>query len=225
VLRLSEVYQSIQGEGPRAGVPTTFVRFAGCNLKCPGWPCDTPHAIDPRIFEKEQELLTVDQLLERIPEWPRNVCLTGGEPFLQKNDELKDLTEKLWQRQQNVEVFTNGTLEYPDWAINDIDFIMDWKLPGSGEAGVNIGNRLKNLRRLKYEDMIKFVIKDRNDYLEAKEVYGRYKGETDALWSFGVVWGALENAELIEWVLRDKLDWRLNLQVHNYIWDRDKRGI
>lgn len=235
-MRISEIYLSVQGEGPRVGEPTVFIRFAGCNLRCAGWPCDTLHAIDPEKYRQEWKQMSVEEIAEEVTNlsWELmqfNVCLTGGEPFLQNEEDLKELTDQLYKRGAAVvECFSNGTLLYPEWVndLNGIYLIMDWKLPSSGEA-CDDPTRIANLKRLAKGGghSIKFVIGDRRDYEQAKLLYGDYV--EDSYFSgevyYGVVWNKLTNSELISWVLEDGLPWRLNVQVHNYIWDRRKRGI
>lgn len=231
-MRLSEIYLSVQGEGPNVGVPTVFVRFGGCNLRCPGWPCDTPYAIDPATYRHEWETMDVDDVVSMIKQMAGwldcyNVCLTGGEPFLQKKEELEELAKALWQipEVETVECFSNGTLVYPSWTSDYINFIMDWKLPGSGEDPEN-KTRLRNLEHLNLGDSVKFVCKDRDDFNYAHRLWTQYlqhRGEIEVY--YGVVWDAMENSDLIELVLANGLPWRLNVQVHNYVFDRNKRGI
>lgn len=233
ILRVSEVYPSVQGEGPNVGRPTVFIRFGGCNLRCPLWPCDTQHAIDPK-YRAEWSKLTPAQVRDIATgtHWGSRVdfCLTGGEPFLQQHEALKGLVFELLNH-GTVECFSNGTIGYPGWAVNRVSFVMDWKLPGSGEDSYN-ETRIENFDRLIMSDMaeehsIKFTIADRFDYDEAKHLYWSYRmavrwpGKVYA----GVVWGQLENAELVEWIMHDQLPWYLNVQVHNHIWDRTQRGI
>lgn len=237
-MKLSEVYLSVQGEGPRVGIPTIFARFAGCNLRCPGWPCDTPHAIFPDKFRNEWQKhapIEVYDLIKNVANGRRmiNVCYTGGEPFLQNNEELRDLTNKLTEDEQigAIECFSNGALAYPDWALDAIYFILDWKLEGSGEEHFN-ATRLENLKKLSGFDAVKFTIASEDDYDQAKEAYNWLLANSTVAASdlpmdifYGVVWGKIENKDLIEWVLRDRLPWRHNMQVHNIIWNRDQRGI
>lgn len=235
VLRLSEVYASVQGEGPRTGQTTVFVRFGGCNLRCPGWPCDTAHAVDP-AFRKEWERLDHDHVFERIRSTAdvsgaRIVTLTGGEPFLQPDSELRPLVDGLRTAGYIVEAFTNGTILYPDWAINEVSMVMDWKLPGSGEWD-NVRNyktRMKNLFHLDNSDLmhaIKFVCKDENDFMTAAAAYGANEQYHDRfLWYYGKVWdGDITDARLAELVMKTRLPWRLNVQLHNYIWPANERG-
>ena len=173
----------------------------------------------------------VSALLDPIGEPRDGITVTGGEPFLQKEEDLKELTDQLYKRGAAVvECFSNGTLLYPEWVndLNGIHLIMDWKLPSSGEA-CDDPTRIANLKRLAGSGghSIKFVIGDRRDYEQAKLLYGDYV--EDSYYGgevyYGVVWNKLTNSELISWVLEDGLPWRLNVQVHNYIYDRRKRGI
>lgn len=227
MLRLSEMYSSIQGEGVRVGLPTTFVRFAGCNMRCPGWPCDTPHAIEPSIWVKESEKVTALELAERISnEVPRNICLTGGEPFLQKEEELHELIvscapELTW------EVFTNGSFPFPQWALDRLHFTMDWKLKGSGEAETYRGVRTVNALSLKETDDIKFVVKDEADLREAMTyaIVLRNRGYRGGF-LVGAVWSEINDEFIVSWMLEQGIhDWRLNVQTHKYIWMPEERRV
>src|SRR3954453_11653509 len=120
-MRLSEVYLSVQGEGPRVGLPTVFVRFAGCNLRCEGWACDTPFAIYPEMYRQDSVLLDPGDIADRILQVANpgtaSICFTGGEPYLQNHDALFELVKILSQHYDQFEVFTNGTIVYPEWAF------------------------------------------------------------------------------------------------------------
>jgi 7-carboxy-7-deazaguanine synthase len=234
MMRLSELYPSVQGEGPRVGVPTLFVRFGGCNLRCPGWPCDTPHAIFPETYRHEWEKLSPEGLVERITilaarKGISNICLTGGEPFLQPKDDMHKLIAELDDAGYQIEAFSTGTLPYGAQAVRKVNFVVDWKLPGSGEHDVGHTERLKNLERLSSEDKgdaVKFVIKDWADFVAAKQAWEDFVQHLRGITTFyGVAWGHLENSDLINWVLDAGLPWRLNVQVHNHIWDRSQRAI
>jgi 7-carboxy-7-deazaguanine synthase len=227
-LRVVEIYVSYQGEGPNTSRPTVFVRFAGCNFKCPGWPCDTQHAIQPSQFTKLQKIYSPADLAEEVLALGvDNICLTGGEVFLQNKDDLREFVDKL-QQYVNVECFTNGALAWDQDIIHDVStFILDWKLPGSGETYKDNSIIIDNLDVLGPEDAIKFTIRDRADYEVAK---GRYNSQVDITRSgpkvyAGVVWGALDTEELCKWMIEDKLPWYLNVQVHKFIWHPDKIGV
>jgi len=229
-MRVSEVYASVQGEGPRVGTPTVFLRFGGCNLRCPGWPCDTQHAIDPK-YRKEWVKLTPNE----VTDWAqmkadevgtRSITFTGGEPFLQRGqDELLILTGNLTSDGYDVECFSNGTIVYPDWAYEMIDFIMDWKLPGSGEDPHN-AVRLNNIVGLSETDAIKFVCNDMRDIVMAMALWTKYiEDKVPAQVYYGKVWeGNVTDDMLIDFVMKNQLPWKLNMQMHNYVWPANERG-
>lgn len=232
-MRLSELYTSIQGEGPHVGEPVQFMRFAGCNLRCPAWPCDTQHAIDP-AYRSEWENVQPTELADRVSVWPQRIVYTGGEPFLQPRDELLELTEILISRGHRIEAFTNGTLPWPTWTRGGtISMVMDWKLPGSGEKTV-VPNRFKNVLTMTSADSIKFTVASYTDFTVAVSTWkGALQDKlvdlvgTDNLPRVycGAVWGKVTEAEVAEWVIAAQLPWYFNSQIHNHIWDRDKRGI
>lgn len=226
-MRLSELYTSVQGEGPGVGHMTQFVRFGGCNLRCAGWPCDTQHAIDPRLYRHEWIQNSVDDIMGKVQPYPRRVTLTGGEPFLQPMAEMVDLIKALYNAGYTTEVFTNGTILWPNLstARTSVRYIMDWKLEGSGEDPYDT-NRFKNLESLNAVDAVKFVIKNEDDFKQAQylwECHIHRKSPVQVY--YGAVWGEVEPAQLVQWAERECLDWKLNVQMHNFIFDRDKRGI
>jgi len=228
-LRVSEIYPSVQGEGPKAGYPTLFVRFAGCNMRCPGWPCDTQHAIWPEIWRKESTKLgqggTIQAILDECERTGiRNICYTGGEPFMQNINLLKEVVEELQNFGQ--EVFTNGSYDFPDWAIQNLSIMMDWKLPGSGEEQTNVEERWENALKLYPSDGIKFVVKDKADLLDAHQVYeALIEARCHARFWVGSAWEHITSAEIVDYILEERLPWSLNVQVHKYIWDPDERGV
>jgi 7-carboxy-7-deazaguanine synthase len=232
-LRVIEVYGSFQGEGPNTSKPTVFVRFAGCNFKCPLWPCDTQHAIDPKLFKDTQQFYEpADLAREVIDLGIDNICLTGGEVFLQNKDALREFVGYLHAAGKDIECFTNGALEWDEDTTMDIStFILDWKLPGSGEAGAYLANEAfdGNFGQLGNSDAIKFTIADYDDYVEARDRYLEFIKplQTDKRPQVyaGVVWGKLDTETLCKWMLDDALPWNLNVQVHKFIWHPDKIGV
>lgn len=233
-VRISEIYASIQGEGPRTGMGTIFLRFGGCNLRCPGWPCDTIFAIDPKFRNEWTKRSTSDTAAEVFDLADdrniANVCLTGGEPFLQPHDELKDIVDFLIENDINVEAFSNGQIAYPDWAFNQVDFVMDWKLNGSGNPATGSDETLAlqkgNIAQLKPTDGVKLVIKHMDDFKQAREVWMDYHNITAAQWWAGVVWeGSFREADLVELIQKYELPWNLNVQTHKYLWKPEARGV
>jgi 7-carboxy-7-deazaguanine synthase len=233
-MRVSEIYTSVQGEGPRTGMGTLFLRFGGCNLRCPGWPCDSQFAILPEFrgdWERRSAGSVLKDVLQRCDEGNvANVCLTGGEPFLQNSEALRHIVEGLLEEDIHVEAFSNGQINYPDWAFELVDFIMDWKLQGSGNPSSHtkiVGLVTRNVKRLKPTDAVKFVIKNMADFSEAAEVWEDMKDLTKAQWWAGVVWGQVDMSEarLVDLIQQEGLPWNLNVQTHKYLWPADARGV
>lgn len=229
-LRAVEVYSSFQGEGPNTSKPTVFVRFAGCNFKCSGWPCDTQHAIDPKLFKSTQKLYEPVALAEHVLSFGvDNICLTGGEVFLQSQPDLITFINALKTTNEDltVECFTNGALKWNRNLAAMIDtFILDWKLPGSNEEYDPTTSFEANFSELNENDAVKFTIKDRTDYEEAKRRYQEHLTDLDAPMVYaGVVWGKLDTEVLCQWMQNDGLPWHLNVQVHKFVWAPDTIGV
>lgn len=233
-VRVSEVFSSVQGEGPRTGDPTLFMRTAGCNFQCEGWGvkttlpngrevtgCDSPHSVFPEIFMRPggSTFLTPEELAEKTPRYPENICLTGGEPLLQKRGLTPWLKEMVLERDHTVEVFTNGSVLVPEsldevWVHSNVTYVMDYKPKWSGDGGKF---KEENFTLLREDDCIKFVCKSREDYEEACEVIGSHP-EFKGTWLIGAVYGIMNPQTLIEWILtdgREKVS--LNLQTQALI--------
>lgn len=226
-LRLTDLYTSVQGEGPRTGVPTTFIRFGGCNLRCPGWPCDTPYAIEPDQW-RHDPVLTPSEILERLDGImpTENMCITGGEPFTQPAAPLHELASLLSFRDHTIDVFTNGTRPLSSWVMrHNVVVVMDWKLKGSGDSDKGQGVRRQNIKNLNSKDAIKFVVKDQQDLNEAVEVWKAHKSDTYAKWYVGAAWDQIHEVDLIDFIVSQGLPWRLNVQVHKYIFSPLERQI
>ena len=211
-MKISEIFKSIQGESSYAGLPCVFVRTSGCNLRC-GW-CDTSYA----FYEGEER--SIDSVLEEIRGFGCDcVEITGGEPLLQ--EEVYPLMKRLLDEGYRLLIETSGSLP-----IDKIDrravVIMDIKCPGSR---MSHAVHWENIRHLKKEDEVKFVIADRSDYDWSKEVLGRYPLLLERTILFSPAFGLMEPRQLAEWVLEDRLPVRLQLQIHKYIWDPQMRGV
>ncbi|MGI0151196.1 MAG: 7-carboxy-7-deazaguanine synthase QueE, partial [Thermoplasmata archaeon] len=203
-MRITEVFHSVQGEGPLTGVRTTFVRTARCNLRC-SW-CDTPYSFGPG-----SEWSLIELLKEVARHRTTHVCLTGGEPLLQP--ESVDLVRALAQRGVTTTVETGGSLDVsPYLGIPRTILSVDVKCPSSRMEG---HNRWANLPRLRARDVVKFVVGDRPDYLYARHVLGSHPSRAQKL--FQPVWGSAP-ALLADWVLQDRLDVRVMLQTHKVLW-------
>jgi 7-carboxy-7-deazaguanine synthase len=230
MLRLLEHYTAPQGEGPSVGIMSQFVRFAGCNLKCPGWPCDTPQAIKPELFTKEQRHVTAAQMIEEILEEHRrtgakNIVFTGGEPMIQSQEDLFTVVSNVKQllKSSTFEVFTNGTRSIIPDLVASCTFVMDWKLPGSGEQHNQI-TRIRNVPVLNGPlNAVKFVIAESLDLVVAKGMYELHLEDTFYEVFVGAAWDKYSNEDIFNFVTENKLPWRLNVQVHNYIFGAHRR--
>jgi 7-carboxy-7-deazaguanine synthase len=231
MLSLVEHYVSPQGEGPYTGVMTQFVRFAGCNMRCPGWPCDTQHAIDPTIwypnhYKREPKELLNDCDRKANETGAFNICLTGGEPFMQNASQMDLLVRELVDYGFTIEAFSNGSFPYSEAVLRHVQIMMDWKLKGSGEATKAVEQRVQNALLLRNNDGIKFVVTGREDLEEARLI-DRMLCSRDCQAGFwvGAAWGRISDQEIVEYVKEHQLDWRLNVQVHKHIWAPDERGV
>ncbi len=208
-MRIIEVFHSLQGEGPLTGVRTTFVRTARCNLRC-AW-CDTAYSFGPG---RERSVPSI--LREVARNRTRHVCLTGGEPLLQRESET--LVRELDRRGVTTVIETGGSLDVrPYTRLARAVLSVDVKCPSSR---MEARNRFENLPLLRSQDVLKFVIADRADYLYAKRVLKRYPGPATVV--FQPVWGT-DPGRLADWVLADRLDVRVMLQEHKLLWG-DVRG-
>ena len=212
-LSLVEMYESIQGETSFAGCMTSFIRLAGCPLRC-RW-CDSAFS-----FERGQ-LFTLTSIMDTIEQFGwKYVCVTGGEPLLQPSTIL--LLKALVSKTYIISLETNGTLSTKD-VPDSVHVILDVKCP---QSGMSNKNEWSNLLRLHRHDEVKFVIADRSDYEFAKQVISQYNlfDRTNNV-LLSPVFGELSPEELVAWMTKDKLPARLNLQIHKYIWEPSKRGV
>lgn len=228
MIKLLELYDSVQGEGPNVGRLTTFVRFAGCNYRCPGWPCDTPYSIMPEVWRHEFESVTPHELVRRILDRPTShVCITGGEPLLQPKDDVRSLVGQLRNNSITMDLFTNGSRDLLHYHMirPGVTVVMDWKLPGSGQGDSDLLVREEHRLQLMPGSAVKFVCVDKNDFEHAAELWESW-GETSHSVYFAPAWGRLEPDELVAWMLEYGMEAAcLNLQTHKYIWDPAARRI
>ncbi|MGE5798632.1 MAG: radical SAM protein [Ignavibacteria bacterium] len=212
MLKVNEIYSSLQGESSKAGLPCVFIRLTYCNLRCVY--CDTAYA----FYEGKD--LTVDEILNEVRKFGyKLVEVTGGEPLVQ--EESLKLMKRLCDEGYFVMLETGGSLP-----IENIDkrvmIIMDLKCPSSGMLKKN---NYDNITFLKPTDEIKFVIGSREDYEWSKEIINKYNLTGLCTILFSVVFGQLEPLILVGWILEDKLDVRFQLQMHKFIWDPAAKGV
>jgi 7-carboxy-7-deazaguanine synthase len=212
-LVIHEIYASIQGESSFAGLPCAFVRTTGCNLRC-SW-CDTPQA-----FHGGQKLARSEVLARALALATPLVELTGGEPLLQPG--VLPLMRELCDAGKTVLIETSGER---DISLVDprVHRIVDLKAPGSGE---HARNRWANLAHLTSRDELKIVLRDRDDYLWARDLTQRERlHERVRHVLFSPVFDVLDPRELVQWILDDGLLVRVNLQLHKYVWGRAAQGV
>jgi 7-carboxy-7-deazaguanine synthase len=208
-LRVSEIFHSIQGESTRVGLPTTFVRLTGCPLRCI-W-CDTEYAF------AGGEVMSIADVQARIANLGcPNVCVTGGEPLAQKT--CLPLLKALCDAGYSVSLETSGALD-----IGDVDArvsrIVDLKAPDSGEVEKN---RWANIDVLTRNDELKLVLASEADYQWAKRMLAEHRLSERCPVLFSPVADRLAPDRLAEWILRDRLPVRFQLQLHKAIWGGER---
>lgn len=210
-MKVCEIFRSIQGESSYAGLPCLFIRLSGCNLRCSY--CDTTYA-----YEEGMEM-TIEEVKDEVRKSGlRMVEITGGEPLLQ--DDIIPLVDGLVEEGYRVLIETNGSLDIRRVNKRAI-IVMDIKTPSSGMSSMF---RLSNLEALKPEDEMKFVLCNREDYEWALDFLRRYSLTERCAILFSPAFGILNPEELSRWILEDRIDVRLNLQIHKYIYTLS-RGV
>lgn len=204
-LRITEIFHSIQGEAASVGWPTVFVRLTGCPLRC-GY-CDTAYAF------KGGDWWTLDSIVDCVAGFgTRHVTVTGGEPLAQPD--CLPLLSALCDAGYQVSLETSGALD-----IGGVDprvvRVVDLKTPSSGECERNL---YANLDLLRPGDQVKFVIADEADYRWSREQLDRWDLPARCEVLFSPVAGVLEPARLAEWILRDRIEVRFQVQLHKILW-------
>ncbi len=211
-LRVNEIFHSIQGEGTRAGVPCVFVRLTGCHLRCTY--CDSEYAF------YEGGWMTLDQVVERVRSYDcPTVEITGGEPLLQPA--VYPLMSRLADQFQTVMLETSGAVRI-DRVDPRVVRIVDFKCPSSGESARNCWD---NAGLLRARDEVKFVIGDRVDYEWSRSMVAEHRLTAVCPVLFSPVFEGLEPVELASWILEDRLNVRMQLQLHKFIWSPAARGV
>lgn len=204
-LRITEIFYSLQGETRTVGLPTVFIRLTGCPLRCQY--CDTAYAFQGGQWQ------TFDEILAAVQAYPVDyVTVTGGEPLAQKA--CLGLLSRLCDAGYMVSLETSGAID-----VSDVDprvvKVMDIKTPGSGEVSKNLW---KNLEHLLPHDQIKFVICNEADYAWSKMIMIEHDlvGMCEVLFSPSAT--QVKPGELADWILRDQLPVRFQIQLHKYLW-------
>lgn len=212
MLKICELFLSIQGESTYAGCPCIFIRLSGCNLRCSY--CDTPYAYEEG---EEWEISGVMKALERYPF--KLACITGGEPLLQRD--VYDLIETLDDKGYKILLETNGSISIKDVPVQVIK-IMDLKTPGSKESDNNLYDNISSLAK---NDQIKFVLCSREDYVWTRARIEEYRLDRICCVLLSPAWGILNPSELAGWMLEDGMPARLQLQLQKIIFPSKQRGV
>ena len=212
MIKINEIFYSIQGESSYAGLPCIFVRLTYCNIRCSY--CDTEYA----FYEGKD--FTVEQIFSEIEKYKcKLVEITGGEPLFQK--ESLTLMEMLCDKNYEVMFETGGSL-----SIENVDkrvkIILDFKCPSSK---MEKKNYYENVNFLKPIDEVKFVIGDYEDFLWSKNLIEKFELNKKCEILFSPVFGKIEYRQLVEWILNENLNVRFQIQQHKHIWEPNKRGV
>ncbi len=206
-LRITEIFHSLQGEARSVGLPTIFVRLTGCPLRCVY--CDTEYAFTGG------SLRSLDAVLDEVASYgcPR-VCVTGGEPLAQPG--CLDLLKMLCDLDYEVSLETSGAMTIAD-VDERVSRVMDLKTPDSGESHRNVWT---NITHLTLHDQVKFVVASRQDYEWARfkiDEHQLLNRVSDVL--FSPSHEVLPAKQLAEWLIDDKIDARLQIQLHKFLWN------
>jgi len=214
MLRITEIFRSIQGESTHAGRPCTFVRLTGCPMRCT-W-CDSEYTFTGG------DHFTIDAIMQKVRDFGCPLVeVTGGEPLAQR--EALDLIKRLCDKDYEVLIETGGYV-----STKDVDarakIILDVKCPASGEAERNHWPNLTRLRRDK--DEVKFVVASREDWEFAMKIIAEYDLQRRAkAILISPAWGLIDLQELAKWIVESGLNVRMQLQLHKYIWGPDVHGV
>ena len=210
-LKITEIFYSLQGEARNVGLPTVFIRLTGCPLRC-GY-CDTAYAFSGG------EWMEISDIISRVRQYNTSfVTVTGGEPLAQKS--CTELLSQLCDAGYDVSLETSGAI-----LVDSVDprvvKVLDVKTPASTE---DAKNKFENLAFLQNHDQVKFVICDENDYLWSRQIIEQYQLVDRCEVLFSPCHGQLDATMLADWILRDQLNVRFQMQLHKYLWG-DKPGV
>lgn len=211
-IKINEIFFSIQGESTLAGKPTVFIRTTTCNLRCTY--CDTTYAY------YEGKLMSIPEILAEVKKNETEyVCVTGGEPLVQKA--VIPLMQALLDEKYIVSLETGGSLSIKDVPL-DVIKVIDIKCPGSGESDKMAW---ENLALAKPHDNFKFVVASKEDFDWAQKVCEDHKLHEKCPVLFSPVYGKVKPADLAQWILNSKAKVTMQMQMHKEIWGPDERGV
>ena len=217
-MRVLEIFYSIDGEGKRAGELTTFIRLAGCNLRCV-W-CDTAYSHDCNAGQE----MCIDAIIKEVEKYGcKNITVTGGEPLIHKDIDI--LLQKLSKLGYDINIETNGSIsieKYLNAKYKNVWFTMDYKTTSSG---MNSKMKQKHYMQLRKQDVLKMVVGSNKDLNEAYKVI-KECSQNKNLFYLSPVFGMIEPVQIVEFMKKKQLyNVRIQLQLHKIIWDKDKRCV
>jgi 7-carboxy-7-deazaguanine synthase len=213
MLRVTEIFRSIQGESTHSGRPCAFIRLTGCPMRCV-W-CDSEYTFSGGLH------LPIADVIDQVRAFGCNLVeVTGGEPLAQ--EETFSLIEKLCDQGYEVLVETGGYFS-TERVDERAKIILDVKCPGSGEESRNHWPNLERLRE--GQDEVKFVIASEEDWLYARKVIEQYQLDKRSTVLISPAWDKINLKSLADWVSHSGLDVRMQLQLHKYVWGPEVRGV
>ena len=211
-MKVVEIFKSIDGEGIRVGYPVTFIRLAGCNLRCNY--CDTKYSYENEKFTE----MTPQEIYNRVYKLGgRRITLTGGEPLIHKD--VKVLVDLLIQKGYEVNIETNGSVDITLFLDKHTIITMDYKCASSDMEDKML---LDNISKLRKQDVLKFVVSDDNDLDTVQRIYQN----TKATVYISPVFGRIEPKQIVEYMLEHNMEnCRVQVQLHKIIWNPEERGV
>ena len=218
MMRVVEIFDSIDGEGIRAGELATFIRLAGCNVRCTY--CDTPYALSA----SDGRDMTIEQIIDRVKKIGNvNVTLTGGEPLI--HPDAYELVSKLEANGYRVNIETNGTVSVKKYELDNVVVTMDYKTVSSG---VNARMLMENVTDLREQDVLKIVCEEK-DFPDIRKMLSEYKPK--AMVYLSPIFGKIAPVQLVEFMKKLRDDGviservRVQLQLHKIIWNPEQKGV
>lgn len=215
-MKVVEIFNSIEGEGKRAGMPCTFIRLHGCNLNCSY--CDSRYACEGDDYWS----MPIQAILQTVKNFKcPHVTITGGEPLIQEG--IDSLLDKLAEQNYYVNVETNGSCPLTTRHIN-MFYTVDYK---TFSSGMSYKMNPETFSQLRNEDVLKFVVGSMEDLIQAMNFERSMLREPPGLSVYvSPVFGKIDPKEIVDFMNMNKLwHWKLQLQLHKYIWDPDMRGV
>ena len=211
-MKVVEIFKSIDGEGIRVGYPVTFIRLAGCNLRCNY--CDTKYSYEDEKFTE----MTPQEIYNQVYKLGgKRITLTGGEPLIHKD--VKVLVDLLIQKGYEVNIETNGSVDITLFLDKHTIITMDYKCASSDMEDKML---LDNISKLRKQDVLKFVVSDDKDLDTVQRIYQN----TKATVYISPVFGRIEPKQIVEYMLEHNMEnCRVQVQLHKIIWNPEERGV